>query len=72
MRHPLWDEDCVQCHASYAPKRDDSFHAIEDHNTDFRYACVSCHRAHPAGPRELYFLDREGVLSLCRDCHEEF
>lgn len=74
MAHPLWDEDCVQCHADYAPVRDDDFHAFEAHNVrDFAYACVSCHRAHPVGASSgQHFLDPEVVLPVCRNCHEEF
>ena len=73
MDHPLWDEDCVQCHASYEPERDDAFHAFPVHNDAFGYRCVQCHRAHPAGPpAQFYFLDRDVLLPICRNCHEEF
>ena len=27
MKHPLWKEDCTQCHAKYEAERDDAFHA---------------------------------------------
>ncbi|MBW2281178.1 MAG: cytochrome c3 family protein [Deltaproteobacteria bacterium] len=73
MAHPLWNEDCVQCHARYDSQRDDDFHAHEVHNVrDFAYSCVACHRAHPAARPELRFLDRQVVLPVCRNCHEEF
>lgn len=74
MQYPLQDEDCVQCHARYAPRRDDDFHAFEAHNlSDFAYACVSCHRAHPVGaPADRNFLDRQVVMPVCSNCHEEF
>ena len=75
MEHPLWDEDCVQCHGSYHPEREDDYHAIADHNVvDFAQRCVECHRSHPtrgAAPA-FAFLDREVVLPICRNCHEEF
>lgn len=74
MSHPLWDEDCTQCHPGYTPGRDDDFHAFEAHNLrDFAYACVTCHRAHPVGASaEPRFLDAQVVLPVCRNCHEEF
>ncbi len=72
MRHPLVDRDCAKCHASYAPVRDDAFHAIDAHAADFPRTCVACHVAHPATRApELRFLSRETVLPICRDCHEE-
>ena len=44
MAHPLWDEDCIQCHAAYESSRDDDFHAFEAHNVGgFAYSCVACH-----------------------------
>ena len=72
MRHPLWDEDCVRCHATYRAERDDAFHAIGVHNTALPYACVACHTGHPEGPPGLHFLRRETALPVCRNCHEEF
>ncbi len=73
MRHPLRDADCEKCHESYSPQRDDAFHALEAHNIEFAHRCVECHRSHPGGGQlELNFLDREGVLPICRNCHEEF
>ena len=73
MKHPLWDEDCLQCHGRYRASRDDDFHAIDDHNIDFAHRCVKCHLSHPAGGRpEFDFLDRAVVLPVCRNCHEEF
>jgi hypothetical protein len=73
MKHPLWDEDCAQCHERYAPVRDDSFHAIADHNIEFAHACVECHLTHSTDVNpDLYYLNRETVLPVCRNCHKEF
>jgi hypothetical protein len=74
MEHPLWNEDCAQCHATYAPERDDAFHAIDVHNLpDFEYECVKCHQAHPTGRNaSLAFLEREPLVAVCQNCHEEF
>ena len=74
MAHPLWREDCVQCHAKYEPKRGDAFHAIEVHNLPkFALNCVQCHEAHPTGRSDdQVFLDRERLVAACRNCHEEF
>jgi predicted CXXCH cytochrome family protein len=73
MRHPLWDEDCAQCHPTYSPARDDAFHASADHALDFPYGCVECHAAHPTDvDPALDHLARERVLPVCRNCHEEF
>ena len=75
MKHPLWDEDCAQCHASYESRRDDDFHAQADHNlVDFEYRCVECHRSHPTRgvSPQFDFLSRDVVLPVCRNCHEEF
>ena len=74
MRHPLWNEDCTQCHRKYEPERDADFHAIDVHNLpNFRLNCVQCHQAHPTGRSgELAWLAREPLLEQCRNCHEEF
>ena len=74
MAHPLWREDCVQCHTTYEPKRGDAFHAIEVHNLPkFALNCVQCHEAHPTGrSADQAFLDREALVAACRNCHEEF
>ena len=74
MKHPLWDEDCRQCHQRYQAERDDDFHALADHNgIDFAHGCVECHRSHPTdGEAAFAFLAREQVLPICRNCHEEF
>ncbi len=70
---PLRDEDCSQCHATYEPERPDDFHALEDHNIGLPFRCTECHRAHPVGASaSLRFLERETVLPVCRQCHEEF
>ncbi len=74
MAHPLWNEDCVKCHARYEPEREDAFHAIGVHNLpEFEFDCVQCHRAHPTGrDPALAFLASDDVLPVCRNCHEEF
>jgi predicted CXXCH cytochrome family protein len=74
MEFPLWNEDCVQCHARYEPEREDAFHAIGVHNLpEFEFDCVQCHRAHPTGrDPALDFLASDDVLPVCRNCHEEF
>ncbi len=74
MDHPLWNEDCVKCHAAYSPARDDAFHAIDVHNLpDFEYDCVQCHLSHPTGRNaSLDYLEREPLVAVCRSCHEEF
>lgn len=74
MEHPLWNEDCARCHERYQPERDDAFHAIDVHNLpDFEYECVKCHQAHPAGRKKsLDFLEREPLVAVCQNCHEEF
>ncbi len=74
MRHPLWDEDCAQCHADWDPRRPDDYHAIADHNVvDFAYRCVECHRAHRTEGADpaLGFLIPEQVTPICLACHEE-
>lgn len=74
MKHPLWNEDCAKCHATYEPERDDAFHAIDVHNLpDFEYQCVQCHSAHPTGRKaSLQYLETEPLVAVCRNCHEEF
>ncbi len=74
MQHPLWNEDCTQCHDAHAPARDDAFHAFEVHNLPaFEFDCVQCHRAHPKGlEARLDFLETEPLVAVCRNCHEEF
>ena len=73
MEHPLWDEDCTQCHASYEARRSDDFHALDDHNLpDFAFRCVECHTSHPTGSSPAFvFLNRSRVLETCEICHEE-
>jgi len=73
MRHPLWDEDCTQCHARIETRREDDFHAIQAHvGPGFEVRCVGCHTAHPTdGEPSLAFLQREPVAAVCTTCHEE-
>lgn len=74
MEHPLWNEDCAKCHGTYAPERDDAFHAIDVHNLPrFAYPCVECHQAHPTGRKAtLDYLEPGPTVAVCRNCHEEF
>lgn len=74
MQHPLWDEDCAQCHDDWSESRDDDYHGIGVHNLpEFEYRCVDCHRAHDGrGSAEFAFLERAHVLGVCHQCHEEF
>ena len=74
MEHPLWDEDCSRCHASFEALRPDDYHAIELHNLPgFEFRCVSCHLAHATGGSvDFGFLEQSHVLSVCRNCHEEY
>jgi nitrate/TMAO reductase-like tetraheme cytochrome c subunit len=76
MNHPLWDADCLQCHADVRQGRvgqsDRDFHAIAVHNTDLEIACVDCHEAHERGPADYHFLRAEVVRPECAKCHSEF
>lgn len=78
MATPLWDQDCVRCHADYnrgpwleefqAGGRD--FHKHPDHRT-LPITCVECHASHVAGDPRIGFLNNEIVLPLCQKCHRE-
>jgi len=78
MRFPLWDQDCLQCHADYeagdfpewgqAGGRD--FHKHPDHRA-LPTTCVECHTSHITGDPRIKFLKNEIVLPLCRRCHKE-
>ena len=74
MQHPLWSEDCVQCHSGYDPQLEDAFHAFDVHNrADFDHGCVACHQAHPqGGAADFGFVRDEHLKPICRECHEEF
>ena len=77
MQHPLWDEDCSQCHESYSPRVDDygppPYHSLAVHNTGTGFACVECHSAHDTTVDASYhFLDIQRVQSRCASCHTEF
>lgn len=77
MRAPLWDRDCLRCHADYeagpfpeggqAGGRD--FHKHPDHRA-LQITCVACHASHVAGDPRIKFLRDEVVLPLCRRCHK--
>lgn len=78
MRLPLRDADCRQCHdpivrvtleqEEASEGRGDTFHAITEHRT-VRTPCVRCHASHAPGEKRAQFIDRRGVLPLCRPCH---
>jgi hypothetical protein len=77
MDHPLWDEDCVRCHAEYHPRVDDQapppFHALSVHNTGTGFDCVDCHVAHARDvDPDFHFLDVPHVQTRCAHCHSEF
>jgi len=78
MRWPLWDEDCLACHASFEAAGDDArgspgFHDLAVHNVDLGVACVECHSAHEAGGDPgAFFLHATDVRAQCARCHSEF
>lgn len=70
LKVPLQDGDCLQCHPVYKPKNSEDYHALLDHARDVPIKCIECHISHKKGGiKELYFLDEETVLPLCRKCH---
>jgi nitrate/TMAO reductase-like tetraheme cytochrome c subunit len=78
MRWPLWDEDCLACHASFETEGGDAggssrFHDLAVHNVELGVACVECHSAHETGgdPR-AFFLHATTVRAQCARCHSEF
>jgi nitrate/TMAO reductase-like tetraheme cytochrome c subunit len=79
MRWPLWDEDCVKCHARFDARpeamswRTPRFHELPVHNVELGVDCVSCHLVHdPGGSDDGHFLHPEPVRSQCASCHPEF
>ncbi len=78
MRHPLWDEDCRQCHGSFPGPpseawEDPRFHELDVHNVELGVDCVECHLAHDdAGDPDAYFLSARQVRGQCARCHAEF
>jgi hypothetical protein len=78
MRWPLWDEDCLACHASFETASAQAagssrFHALPVHNVELGVACVECHSAHEAGGAPgAYFLHAASVRAQCARCHSEF
>jgi hypothetical protein len=77
MRFPLWDDDCLRCHASFPERevgawRDPAFHELAVHNVNLGMACVTCHRAHERGLPEADFLEPGHVRARCAECHPEF
>jgi nitrate/TMAO reductase-like tetraheme cytochrome c subunit len=78
MRWPLWDEDCLACHASFEATGDDvwgasRFHGLAVHNARLGVNCVECHFAHDAGGDPgAFFLHAKSVRAQCARCHSEF
>lgn len=78
MRWPLWDEDCVQCHADFdesepAAWESPRFHQLAVHNVELGVGCVECHQVHEDGGNpDAYFLRATWVRSQCARCHSEF
>jgi len=78
MRWPLWDEDCLACHASFEAASEQAagspgFHALPVHNVELGVACVECHAAHEVGGDPgAYFLHVASVRAQCARCHSEF
>ena len=78
MRWPLWDEDCVKCHASFDVSelragQSSRFHQLPVHNADLGVACVQCHLTHEAGGNpEAWFIHAAHVRTQCAVCHAEF
>ena len=75
MRWPLLDDDCRQCHASFAAKagefEDPAFHDLGVHNADLGVDCVECHLGHDAsGDPEQWFVAAAHVRAQCARCHE--
>ena len=75
MRWPLWDEDCRQCHASFARKagefEDPAFHDLGVHNAELGVDCVECHLSHEEGGNpEQWFVLADHVRAQCARCHE--
>jgi hypothetical protein len=78
MRWPLWDEDCVKCHASFDVSelqagQSPRFHQLPVHNVELGVACVQCHMSHDAGgDAGAYFVNAAPVRGQCARCHSEF
>lgn len=77
MAWPLREEDCRQCHASFAAPVPDAaepaFHALGLHNRELGVACVACHTVHETGGlEELYYLQPSRVRQQCAQCHSEY
>jgi nitrate/TMAO reductase-like tetraheme cytochrome c subunit len=77
MHWPLLEEDCRQCHPSFAPKagsyEDPAFHDLDVHNDRLGVSCVECHGVHEEAANDArWFLAPERVLQQCARCHGEF
>jgi predicted CXXCH cytochrome family protein len=78
MRWPLWDEDCLACHASFEAAGAEAggssrFHELPVHNVDLGVDCVECHSAHESGGDPgAFFLRAAPVRAQCARCHSEF
>lgn len=77
MRWPLLDDDCGQCHATFAAKagpfENPAFHDLDVHNDRLGVDCVECHEVHDASvDPERWFLAPSRVREQCARCHSEF
>lgn len=78
MRWPLWDEDCVKCHAEFDESDPEEweyprFHQLPVHNVELGVNCVECHLVHETGTGpDTHFLRTTHVRSQCARCHSEF
>ncbi len=78
MAWPLWDEDCLACHASFDESEAEAwesprFHQLPVHNAELGVDCVQCHLVHETGGQpEHYFLQADRVRVRCAQCHSEF
>jgi nitrate/TMAO reductase-like tetraheme cytochrome c subunit len=78
MTAPLWDEDCVKCHAGFdesepADWESPRFHQLPVHNAELGVACVECHQSHVSGgDADAHFIAADTVRSQCARCHAEF
>jgi len=78
MRWPLWDEDCVKCHARFdetTPEDWESprFHELPVHNVELGVARVECHGGHAeGGDPQAHFVRAPAVRAQCARCHAEF
>ena len=78
MRWPLWDEDCLECHAQFDASRVEAwqsprFHQLPVHNAALGVTCVECHLAHELGGNlDAQFVHAPRVRAQCARCHLKF